>query len=254
MPLSIHKDPRGVRVIVRLILLLAIIAGGVTCFMLLPKGFFTDAIQWIRGLGPWGPIVLACLYIPESVLMIPGFLLTLGAGFLFGVVWGTVAASIGSVTGATLAFLLGRTLGRGFIERRMANHPKFAAIDRAVAKRGFKIVLLIRLVPIIPFNVTNYLFGLTQVSLRDYVLASWLGMFPATLAYAYLGGAADSLLDLKKVPEKDAYLKTILFIAGLIFTVVVTIYITRIAHRELHQSINHPQPSDGPPHEENDKI
>jgi uncharacterized membrane protein YdjX (TVP38/TMEM64 family) len=233
-----QKRWQGIPVAVRLMVLIVIVAISIACIMLLPKGFVTDAIAWIRGLGPWGPIVLACLYIPESMLMIPGFLLTLGAGFLFGVIWGTAAASIGSVAGATVAFILGRTLGRAFVERRMAKHPKFAAIDRVVAERGFKIVLLIRLSPIIPFNLTNYLFGLTQVTLKDYVLASWLGMFPATLTYAYFGSLAKNLRELPKAEGKDAYLETALFVIGLVATVVVTVYITRIAQRELKQTMD----------------
>jgi uncharacterized membrane protein YdjX (TVP38/TMEM64 family) len=237
MAIRLHKELRGIPVAVRLMLLIAILAVGVACFILLPKGLITDAIQWIRGTGPWGPVVLASLYIPESLLMIPGFLLTLGAGFLFGVVRGTVAASVGSVSGATIAFLIGRTLGRGFVERRMANHPKFAAIDRAVANSGFKIVLLIRLSPVIPFNVTNYLFGLTRVRLLDYVLASWIGMLPATITYAYLGSLAKSLHDINKAPGKHAVLETALLVIGLIATAVVTIYVTRIAQRELKQTI-----------------
>jgi len=221
-------------------MLVVIIAVGVTCFMLLPKGLVSDAIQWIRGMGPWGAVLLALLFIPESILMIPGSILTLGAGYLFGVVEGTIAASIGSVAGATLAFLIARTLGRGFVERRMTNHPKFAAIDRAVAKSGFKIVLLIRLSPIIPFNVTNYLFGLTRVSLFDYVLASWIGMFPMTLTYAYLGylgQKAQSFREVSNEPAKNVVLQIILLVLGLVVTVVLMIYITRIAQRELRQTI-----------------
>jgi uncharacterized membrane protein YdjX (TVP38/TMEM64 family) len=242
MPIRLGKKLRSVPA-VRLVLLIAILAVGVACFLLLPKDVVTDAIEWIRGLGPWGPVALAFIYILACILMLPGFVLTLGAGFLFGVMWGTVAVSVGSVIGATMAFLIGRTLGRGFIERRMANYPKFTAIDRAVANRGFKIVLLVRLSPIIPFNVTNYLFGLTRVRLRDYILASWIGMLPATVTYAYLGSVAKSLHDITKAPDKHADLKTGLLVIGLVATAVVTIYVTRIAQRELKHTIGGSEPS-----------
>src|SRR5690606_28498352 len=113
-----------------------------------------------------------------TVLLIPGSALTLGAGALFGVFWGTVYASTGATLGATCAFLIGRYLARDWVAARIARRPAFVAIDRAVAEEGWKIVGLTRLSPIFPFVLLNYAFGLTRVSLRDYVFASWLGMLP----------------------------------------------------------------------------
>jgi uncharacterized membrane protein YdjX (TVP38/TMEM64 family) len=129
-------------------------------------------------------------------------------------------------------------LARGFIERRIAAHPRFAALDRAVGRQGFKIVLLTRLSPLFPFNVLNYAYGLTRVSLRDYVLASWMGMLPATILYVYLGSAAKSLADVSAGRVEGGAGQTVLFFLGLAATVVVTVYISRLARRELSRAVN----------------
>ena len=116
-----------------------------------------------------------------------------GAGVVFGLVRGFVIVSISATLGATAAFLVGRYLARAFIAAKIEGHPKFAAIDEAVAREGWKIVALLRLSPVVPFNVLNYAFGVTRVSLRDYVVASWIGMMPGTLLYVYLGSIAGDL-------------------------------------------------------------
>jgi uncharacterized membrane protein YdjX (TVP38/TMEM64 family) len=145
--------------------------------------------------------------------------------------------SIGSTLGATAAFLAGRTLVRGLIEPRIAHHPKFAAIDQAVGEQGFKIVLLTRLSPALPFNLLNYAFGLTRVRLRDYVLASWIGMFPGTAMYVYLGSAAKNLAALVAGDFEGGPAQKVLFFIGLAATVVVTVLVTRVAKRALDQAV-----------------
>jgi uncharacterized membrane protein YdjX (TVP38/TMEM64 family) len=177
------------------------------------------------------------LYIVACLLFIPGSLLTLGAGFLFGVVWGTITVSIGSTLGATAAFLVGRTLARAWIEQKVANSSKFQAIDRAVGSQGFKIVLLTRLSPLFPFNLLNFAFGLTSVSLSRYVLASWIGMLPGTLMYVYLGSAAKSLADLAAGKVEGGWEQRVLFGVGLVVTVVVTVIVTRIARSALREAV-----------------
>jgi uncharacterized membrane protein YdjX (TVP38/TMEM64 family) len=197
-------------------------------------------LQWVQELGDWGALVLAAVYVPATVLFIPGSLLTLGAGFAFGLVRGTLAVSAGSVLGATAAFLLGRFLLRGWIERKVARYPRFRAIDQAVAEQGFKIVLLTRLSPAFPFILLNYAFGLTRVRLRDYVLASWIGMLPGTVMYVYLGFALRTLvtdvaeLDVQKVQTGIA--PRLFVYAGLAVAVLATIYITRVARKALDQA------------------
>ncbi len=148
--------------------------------------------QWVEGLGVWGPVVFILGYAVAAVAFIPGSLLTLAAGAIFGLVKGTIYTLIGATLGAAAAFLVARYLARGAIERRIAGNAKFAAIDKAVGREGFKIVALLRLSPIFPFNLLNYSLGLTKVSFLQYFAAS-IAMLPGTLLYVYYGKAAGSL-------------------------------------------------------------
>src|SRR5207248_154182 len=189
--------------VLRLLVLLALVAAGVAAPVLLSgqqrraefAGWLSGFIGWIRDIGWWGPLVFAVCY-GVVALVIPGSLLTLGAGFAFGVVLGTTVVSAGSVTTAAIAFGLGRTLARGWVEAKVAGSPKFRAIDQAVAENGFKIVLLTRLSPVFPFTLLNYAFGLTKVRFRDYLVASWVGMLPGTVLYVYLGSTVREVADL----------------------------------------------------------
>jgi len=126
--------------------------------------------------------------VPNSLLSptLSGSALTLGAGILFGVLRGSIIVSIAATLGATAAFLIARYVAREWVARKIAAHPKFAAVDQAVASEGWKMVGLIRLSPIFPFSLMNYAFGLTRVSLRDYFFASWIGMLPGTVMYVPL--------------------------------------------------------------------
>src|SRR5205085_4079496 len=123
-------------------------------------------------------------------LLFPASILTLGAGATFGPFLGTAVVSVASTTCACLAFWIGRTFARESIQRQMERFPKFKVVERAVAKQGFKIVLLTRLSPAFPFTWMNYAYGVTTVRFRDYALASWIGMLPGTFAYVYVGYAA----------------------------------------------------------------
>ncbi len=174
------------------------------------------------------------------MLFIPGSLLTLGAGVLFGVVWGSIFVSIASTLGATAAFLVGRYLTRNWVSKQLEGKENFQAIDQAVAQEGWKIVGLTRLSPVFPFNLLNYAFGITQVSLKDYFFASWIGMMPGTVMYVYIGSLFGSLATLatgiqgrSRTPAEWT-----LYVIGLIATIAVTIYVTRIAKKALESKIN----------------
>lgn len=194
-------------------------------------------LTWIQGLGPGGAVLFAAAYVPAAVLFVPGALLTLGAGFLFGVALGTVIVSLGSTMGAVAAFLVGRTLAREWVTTTVRDKPAFSAIDRAVGAQGFTIVLLTRLSPIFPFNLLNYMFGITKVRLRDYALASWMGMLPGTIMYVYLGSAAQSVAGLLTHAPRQGSAQELLFVIGLLATVTVTVVVTRVAKRALEQRI-----------------
>ncbi len=217
---------------------------GVAAILIVAQKFFNaqqlleNALDWIDTLGPWGPIAFIIIYILATVLFLPGSLLTLGAGFLFGPISGSIYVSIGSTIGATCAFLVGRYLARGWVSKQIEGNEQFKAIDKAVADEGWKIVGLTRLSPIFPFNLLNYAFGLTQVSLRDYFFASWIGMMPGTVMYVYLGSLAGSLATLGTEGRSRTTAEWVLYGVGLVATVAVTIYVTKIAKKALQKKIS----------------
>ncbi len=222
----------------RVIVLLALIGAIAAGFIFLPiKQSLSRFLVWVDTLGAWGPVLLAAVYTPASVLYVPGWILTTGAGFVFGVLLGSATVSVGSVIGASAAFLLGRTLARDWIEARVIANPKFRAIDQAVGKNGFKIVLLTRLSPVFPFNLLNYAFGVTRVRFRDYVLASWIGMLPGTVMYVYLGSAAKSLTDLAAGSLTGGMGLQALFGVGLTATIILTVLITRMARKAMKEAL-----------------
>ena len=198
---------------------------------------FQVALAWISDLGPWGPVFFIVFYILATVLFLPGLIPTMAAGVLFGVIQGTLLVSISSISGATLAFLTGRYLAREWVAVKIRGNQKFEAIDVAVAKEGWKIVGLTRLSPVFPFNLLNYAFGLTQVSLKDYFLASWIGMLPGTVMYVYIGSLAGNLASLGSGERSRTPAEWALYGVGLMATVVLTLYLTRIAQRALKRTV-----------------
>ncbi len=189
--------------------------------------------EWVDELGFWGPLVFILGYAVATVAMAPGSLLTLAAGAVFGIREGVVYVFLGASLGATLAFLVSRYLARGLVERRLEGNARFAAIDRAVADQGLKIVTLLRLSPVFPFNLLNYGLGLTRVRLVDYVLACF-GMLPGTLLYVYYGRLAGDVAALASgvAADRDAAYWVVLGL-GLVATIAVTTIVTRIARRAL---------------------
>lgn len=193
--------------------------------------------QWLDGLGPIGLVVFMGIYIIATILFLPGLILTIGAGVVFGIGWGFLGVSLGSTIGAGCAFLIGRHVARDKVSAALESKPKFAAIDRAVGEKGWKIVALLRLSPVVPFNLQNYFYGLTSIRFWPYLLASWIGMMPGTLLYVYLGAAGRVALEAAADGEiKSDPLQTGFFIAGLVATVVVTIYVTKIARNALKEA------------------
>lgn len=195
--------------------------------------------QWlekIRSLGPAGWFVFVGLYIVACVFFVPGSLLTLGAGAVFGVGLGSALVSVGSVCGATISFLIGRFLARDWVFRKASGNPRFAALDAAIGKEGWKIVGLLRLSPVFPFALLNYLLGVTRVSLRDYLLASWIGMMPGTLMYVYLGSVLGTAVASGGTRQRTST-EWALYAVGLVATIAVTVWVTKIAKRALGQKL-----------------
>jgi uncharacterized membrane protein YdjX (TVP38/TMEM64 family) len=189
--------------------------------------------EWVKGLGVWGPVAFIAGYVVAAVLFIPGSLLTLAGGAIFGLTKGVMIVFLAAVLGSSAAFLVSRYVARSSIERRLAGNARFAAIDRAVGAQGRKIVFLLRLSPVFPFTLLNYGLGLTNVRFVDYVIAS-IGMLPGTLLYVYYGKVIGDVAALaggtamEKGPADYAVL-----ILGLAATIIVTTIVTRIARRAL---------------------
>lgn len=211
---------------------------------LVPLGAWTTALaERGRQTGAAGVALFFTAYVIATIAFLPGSVLTLAAGFVYGPVWGIAVASPASVAGATCAFLLGRTLLRRWAEARVGESPRVRAIDAAVSREGFKIVLLLRLSPIIPFNALNYALSLSNVPVRTYVLASFLGMLPGTAMWVYLGSLAPAAADLSSAATGGGTARTVLYIGGLIATVAAAVIGARAARRALDAQLEKTFPS-----------
>jgi uncharacterized membrane protein YdjX (TVP38/TMEM64 family) len=199
----------------------------------LPVGEWLRGFQlWVAHKGVWGGVIYGLVYTVAVLLFVPGSVLTIGAGLVFGLLWGTVIVSIASTVAAALAFLIARYLARDRVEALARRNEKFRAIDQAIREKGWRVVALLRLSPLVPFSVSNYLYGLTPVSFGPYVLASWIAMLPATVLYVWIGAAGKAAADAGGGQGKSP-LEWALLGAGLVATAVVTIMITRAARRQL---------------------
>ena len=223
------------RRIVIVVGVLVAIGGVYAVSRVLPVGtYLARTMEWIDRLGPWGYVVFAAVYVLACVLMVPGSVLTLGAGFVFGLARGTAAVSVSSTIGACIAFGLGRTLARGWIAKRVERTPRFRAIDQAVGREGFKIVLLTRLSPVFPFNLLNYAYGLTRVAFWKYAVASWIGMLPGTVMYVYFGGAVRSIAALGEGEGPDTGVAgKVFFWLGLVAAAAVAVFVGRVARKAM---------------------
>jgi uncharacterized membrane protein YdjX (TVP38/TMEM64 family) len=192
--------------------------------------------QQVDRLGIWGPVLFAAAYVLAAVLFIPGSALTLAAGAIFGLATGTTVVSIAATMAAAASFLIGRYLARDAIRRKAARNPRFAAIDAAIGEGGWKIIALLRLSPAIPFSLGNYLFGLTAIRFWPYVVTSWIAMLPGTFLYVYLGYAGRAGLNAASGSAGSKPLgQWMLLAVGLLATVVVTVYVTRLAKQAIRK-------------------
>lgn len=198
--------------------------------------------SWQISLGYWGLIVLVGAYTPVSMAFIPVSLLSLTAGYFYPVLPAIVAVSLGKTLAASVVFLLGRTLVRGWVLSRFGQQPRFQALDRAVAEQGFKIVLLTRLSPLLPFIFLNYAFSLTRVSFRSYLLATWLGTLPTTVLFVYAGSTVQDFTNLLSQSGQGDGVSlhlwhTVVTVVGLLATLAVTLMITRLARQTLREAL-----------------
>lgn len=228
----------------------ALLAAGVVLLLLLGReagAALPGFAAWIEQLGALAPLVFIAGYALAVVALVPGSLLTVAAGAIFGLAEGTLYVLIAATLGAAVAFLLARYLARPLVERRLAGNPRFAAIDRAVGRQGRRIVFLLRLSPVFPFNVLNYALGLTGVRFSDYLLAC-IGMLPGTLLYVYYGRLAGEVAVLAagaEVERGPGYYS--LLVLGLVATIAVTALVTRVARRALRDATDEAAPLAGEP-------
>lgn len=145
--------------------------------------------EWFDGLGWWAPVAFIVLWIGASVFFLPGLVLTIAGGLIFGAAWGTLWTTVGANLGAVAAFLIGRYAARGKVEAMVRQNPALRRIDDGVRGQGWRMLMVTRLVPIFPFNVQNYVYGLTDIPLRTYVLVTLPCMLPATIAYNFAAGS-----------------------------------------------------------------
>ena len=226
----------------------AVAAALVLALWLLPVNRWLLAlVEAVRGAGAAGVALYVAAYVAACVLLLPGSVLTLGAGFLWGPLWGSLVVVLASNLGAGCAFVLGRTLLRARVARRVEGDARFAAVDRAVGAQGLKVVMLLRLSPLFPFNVLNYALGLTRVSFRDAALGSFVGMLPGTVLYVYLGSLVTSAAQLASGQRPDAGgAGRALFWGGLVATLAVTVLVTRVARRALQDALATPEETPRP--------
>jgi uncharacterized membrane protein YdjX (TVP38/TMEM64 family) len=226
----------------RRLILLALAA-----FVLLAAGYLLPVRSWLGMLLEWidthreiSWLVFIVAYVLATVLFAPGFILTVSAGALFGIAQGFLIVSLASTLGATCAFFIGRTVARDLIAQRIQHFRLLRALDRALGKKGFWVVLLTRLSPIFPYNLLNYAYGLTGVKVRDYIFGSWIGMAAPTLLYVYIGSLVRNFTAISRGEIQMGNGKLWLIGVGLAATAGVVILVTRLAQRALAEELVEP--------------
>lgn len=196
----------------------------------------SETLLRVAEMDNWVPLALFGLYIPAAVLFVPVFIISLAAGYLLDFKIALLVITSGSTTGALVAFALGRTVAREFLEEKIARHPKFQAVDRAVSGQGFKIVALSRIAPILSYNLLNYMYAISRVSFKEYFWGTWVGMLPATLMLALLGASAKSIPAIIANPRAGIAQHPTFLIAGALITIGILLIMTRMVIHTLKQS------------------
>jgi uncharacterized membrane protein YdjX (TVP38/TMEM64 family) len=230
------NDRKSKSTVGRIIALVTIVIALFLAMRFLPvREWLTNFNDWVGQMGVLGIFIFIGVYALATVLLAPGSILTIGAGFAFGLWKGFFAVSAGATLGAALAFLVARFIARAKIQAIAHGNEKFREVDSAIGKQGAKLIFLLRLSPVIPFNLSNYFYGLTAVKFWPYVLVSWIGMMPGTFLYVYIGTAGKAAVAAAAGGEaiKHGWQYWTFLGVGLVATIVVTIWVTRIARSAL---------------------
>lgn len=190
-------------------------------------------LEWFKQQGAWAPLLFILIMAAVVVLLLPGALFTVGAGFVFGVVLGSVYVVLGTTLGAVIAFLLARYLFGDRAKRFIMDRAKLRLVNEEFSKNDWKIVLLTRLVPFFPSKVANYFFGLTHFSLRGYIIGSILGFIPLTVHNVYLGSLIADITTLELGEQQRSGWEWALYAAGLVAAIAIIVYLNRLASRAL---------------------
>ena len=234
-----NPDKQSKSAIARLAVLTVIVVALFLAMRFLPVGeWLTSFNNWVGQMGAVGIFIFILVYAAATVLLAPGSILTIGAGFAFGLWEGFLVVSAGATLGATLAFLVARFIARAKVEAIAQQNENFSKVDNAIGRQGAKLIFLLRLSPAIPFNLSNYFYGLTGVKFWPYVLASWLGMMPGTFLYVYIGAAGKAAVSAAAGGEavKHGWQYWAFLNVGLVATIVVTIWVTKIAREALRKT------------------
>lgn|SRR5262249_31745313 len=234
-----NPDKQSKSAIARLTVLTVIVVALFLAMRFLPVGeWLTSFNNWVGQMGAVGIFIFILVYAAATVLLAPGSILTIGAGFAFGLWEGFLAVSAGATLGAALAFLVARFIARAKVEAIAQQNENFRKIDNAIGSQGAKLIFLLRLSPAIPFNFSNYFYGLTGVKFWPYVLASLLGMMPGTFLYVYIGAAGKAAVSAAAGGEavKHGWQYWAFLNVGLVTTIVVTIWVTKIAREALRKT------------------
>ncbi len=230
------NHPRSQRA--RFVLAGVILAAVVVAVWILPLD------QWLDRAGEWNkanPVAGAVLYVlfatVGAVVFLPGSVIVMSAGYLYGLSVGSCLALLGVTFGAFAAFMSGRVLVRGWVLSRLEGHPRLQALDRAVYDQSFVIVALTRLSVIIPFNLLNYVYGVTGVRKTAYVVATAVGMIPATVLWTYVGTLAKNFDDIRSGNLDSGLPSVYLLLLGLVMIVIVVYIVHRAASRALNERL-----------------
>jgi len=230
-PLAGARSRWRSNVVIGVVLLAALVA--VKLFV--AEDLLRGVLRWISGIGPLAPLIFIAMYIVAPVVFVPGAILSIGAGTVFGLLRGTIYVSVGATLGATCAFLVGRYVAREWVAKKLEGNEKFEAIDRAVAREGWKIVGLARLSPFFPFNLLNYAFGLTRIRLKDYFFATWAGMIPGIVMYVYVGSLARDVARIGVMPIQRTPAQWTFEVVGFIASIAVAVYVAYVAGKALRE-------------------